>query len=163
MPRSDKFHPIWRVAALEAGYLRIIVVAAAIGFVTGASTTSTLLEESPEGSFRNIGRSDNDAWQYLTSPSIEPESRVKAPLTNSAPVPTQGLPSAALPESQKSGNVLEEQSGKEQQPEPQATINGQTNSEQHCNVAVCGQLYQSFRLSDCTYQPYSGPRRYCER
>lgn len=33
-----------------------------------------------------------------------------------------------------------------------------------CNIPVCEQFYQSFRASDCTYQPYSGgPRLYCER
>jgi 1A family penicillin-binding protein len=33
-----------------------------------------------------------------------------------------------------------------------------------CNVPACEQFYRSFRLSDCTYQPYSGgPRRICER
>jgi penicillin-binding protein 1A len=32
-----------------------------------------------------------------------------------------------------------------------------------CNVPVCEQYYHSFRDFDCTYQPYWGPRQYCER
>jgi len=33
-----------------------------------------------------------------------------------------------------------------------------------CNIAVCEQFYNSFRASDCTYQPYwGGSRRRCER
>jgi penicillin-binding protein 1A len=33
-----------------------------------------------------------------------------------------------------------------------------------CNVPVCEQYYRSFRVSDCTYQPYwGGPRQYCAR
>lgn len=33
-----------------------------------------------------------------------------------------------------------------------------------CNVPACEQFYHSFRVSDCTYQPYSGgPRRICTR
>jgi penicillin-binding protein 1A len=33
-----------------------------------------------------------------------------------------------------------------------------------CNVPACERFYHSFRLSDCTYQPYwGGPRRICER
>jgi len=32
-----------------------------------------------------------------------------------------------------------------------------------CNIPACEQFYQSFRASDCTYQPYSGPRQYCNR
>ena len=31
-----------------------------------------------------------------------------------------------------------------------------------CNVAVCAAAYRSFRESDCTYQPFGGPRRLCE-
>jgi hypothetical protein len=30
-----------------------------------------------------------------------------------------------------------------------------------CNVQVCASAYASFRASDCTYQPYDGPRRAC--
>jgi penicillin-binding protein 1A len=32
-----------------------------------------------------------------------------------------------------------------------------------CNIPDCQRDYQSFRVSDCTYQPYSGPRELCER
>jgi hypothetical protein len=31
----------------------------------------------------------------------------------------------------------------------------------HCNIQMCGQAYSSFRASDCTYQPFDGPRRVC--
>jgi hypothetical protein len=31
-----------------------------------------------------------------------------------------------------------------------------------CNVAVCAAAYRSFRESDCTYQPFGGPRRFCD-
>lgn len=31
-----------------------------------------------------------------------------------------------------------------------------------CNVPACEHYYSSFRGSDCTYQPYSGPRQRCE-
>ena len=32
-----------------------------------------------------------------------------------------------------------------------------------CDVHGCSAAYASFRTSDCTYQPYEGPRRICER
>ena len=32
-----------------------------------------------------------------------------------------------------------------------------------CNVQACSASYQSFRASDCTYQPFDGPRRLCTR
>ena len=40
------------------------------------------------------------------------------------------------------------------QPAAQQTANS-------CNVQACGAAYQSFRASDCSYQPTSGPRRAC--
>ena len=30
-----------------------------------------------------------------------------------------------------------------------------------CDVQACSRAYKSFRESDCTYQPYSGPRQLC--
>jgi hypothetical protein len=34
----------------------------------------------------------------------------------------------------------------------------------YCDYQVCARAYQSFRASDCTYQPYSGSsRRLCEK
>jgi hypothetical protein len=30
-----------------------------------------------------------------------------------------------------------------------------------CNIDACSQRYSSFRSSDCTYQPFGGPRRTC--
>lgn len=32
-----------------------------------------------------------------------------------------------------------------------------------CNVRACQRAYRSFRASDCTFQPYSGPRKLCEK
>jgi membrane peptidoglycan carboxypeptidase len=34
---------------------------------------------------------------------------------------------------------------------------------QSCNIRACTQNYRSFRVSDCTYQPYRGQRRICEK
>lgn len=31
-----------------------------------------------------------------------------------------------------------------------------------CDVTACAAAFASFRASDCTYQPYTGPRRMCE-
>lgn len=32
-----------------------------------------------------------------------------------------------------------------------------------CNVRACSRAYRSFRASDCTFQPYEGPRKLCEK
>lgn len=31
-----------------------------------------------------------------------------------------------------------------------------------CAIDACGSAYRSFRASDCTYQPFNGPRKVCE-
>jgi hypothetical protein len=32
-----------------------------------------------------------------------------------------------------------------------------------CDIRACADAYQSFRASDCTYQPFNGPRRLCDK
>jgi hypothetical protein len=32
-----------------------------------------------------------------------------------------------------------------------------------CDIDACANAYRSFRVSDCTFQPYEGPRRLCTR
>ncbi|MBB4480065.1 1A family penicillin-binding protein [Rhizobium etli] len=44
----------------------------------------------------------------------------------------------------------------------EAVVNGQ-GAPQSCNITACSRSYRSFRPSDCTYQPYSGGRRLCEK
>jgi len=46
-----------------------------------------------------------------------------------------------------------------QAPEP-ATVQQVSNN---CDAQACGAAYQSFRASDCSYQPSAGPRRACTR
>jgi len=36
-----------------------------------------------------------------------------------------------------------------------------TASNNRCDVPACAGAYKSFRASDCTYQPFDGPRRVC--
>jgi hypothetical protein len=33
----------------------------------------------------------------------------------------------------------------------------------HCHVRICAEHYSSFNPTDCTYQPFDGPRRLCEK
>lgn len=46
-----------------------------------------------------------------------------------------------------------------------ATVADQSGEQtpNHCNVQACASAYHSFRASDCTYQPYEGPRRLCTK
>ncbi len=38
----------------------------------------------------------------------------------------------------------------------------QAGGGRQCDVPACASVYHSFRASDCSYQPYFGPRRACE-
>ncbi|WP_077967232.1 PBP1A family penicillin-binding protein [Ensifer adhaerens] len=42
------------------------------------------------------------------------------------------------------------------------TLDGQA-APKSCNITACSRTYRSFRSSDCTYQPYYGGRRLCEK
>ena len=54
-------------------------------------------------------------------------------------------------------------------PQPAAEVPAQPSADQtaeapHCDYLACARTYQSFRPSDCTYQPYSGAsRRLCDK
>jgi membrane peptidoglycan carboxypeptidase len=39
----------------------------------------------------------------------------------------------------------------------------QISTPPQCNIQACSRAYRSFRSSDCTFQPYRGPRRICEK
>jgi len=44
--------------------------------------------------------------------------------------------------------------------EPSAALNARA---QTCNINACAAAYGSFDASDCTYQPFDGPRRACTK
>jgi len=44
---------------------------------------------------------------------------------------------------------------------PEPDTQAQPNA--RCNVNACAAAYGSFNASDCTYQPFNGPRRLCEK
>ncbi|MGH6743152.1 MAG: PBP1A family penicillin-binding protein [Bradyrhizobium sp.] len=46
---------------------------------------------------------------------------------------------------------------------PEEDLDEPPNPNGACDIAACSQTYQSFRPSDCTYQPYNGPRQFCTR
>jgi penicillin-binding protein 1A len=45
-------------------------------------------------------------------------------------------------------------------PEPSLPVTG---TQSQCDQRACASEYSSFRASDCTYQPFDGPRRLCEK
>ena len=54
----------------------------------------------------------------------------------------------------------------ENAPENEAATSVDTQGDgepRECNYRACARAYRSFRSSDCTFQPYRGPRRLCEK
>ncbi len=43
-----------------------------------------------------------------------------------------------------------------------ATPVAATAAPNHCDIPACASAYRSFRASDCSYQPFDGPRKLCE-
>ncbi len=49
------------------------------------------------------------------------------------------------------------------EPPPAAPEQAAAAAPPQCDVAACAAAYGSFRASDCTWQPYDGPRRLCTK
>jgi hypothetical protein len=48
-------------------------------------------------------------------------------------------------------------------PQDLATRPDAAATNNRCDVQACSSAYNSFRASDCTYQPFEGARRFCEK
>jgi hypothetical protein len=48
-------------------------------------------------------------------------------------------------------------------PEQTATQPPAESEQPKCDIDACAAAYRSFRASDCSWQPYEGPRRYCDK
>jgi hypothetical protein len=83
-----------------------------------------------------------------------PQAPVQAPpqpaAQTTAPAPAQPTVAAVAPQPQVQAPAQPMQTAAKQAP----------NS---CDVQGCASAYQSFRASDCTYQPMEGPRKFCEK
>jgi penicillin-binding protein 1A len=81
--------------------------------------------------------------------------------------PTKGITGGALPAQiwRRFVSVATPLMGRPKAPDavaatPPATASPSTSEQ--CDQAACAARFNSFRSSDCTYQPYGGPRRLCE-
>ena len=79
-----------------------------------------------------------------------------------APTPAPEAPPAA--QTTEPGAVVTPEPGAIIAPEPDTTPAPPAATPPRCNVAACAAAYpRSFRESDCTFNPSSGPRRVCEK
>jgi len=155
LARERDFHPIWGAAAPPLDLVRVILVAATIGVFAGGVATSSLVGERSSQPSRNISASDNRPQATSQSPLVRrvPTETIKLQPAESRPPPIEDTsPERSAIDPDNKSRSLEAQAQTPEQPAPEG-----------CNVSLCEQRYQSFRASDCSYQPYGGPRRSCNR
>ena len=109
----------------------------------------------PSGRLRLSSRNDRRCFARTTtachqrpvettgSASAEPQR----PQSNPAPTPSTA-PAPA-------------QDTRKSEPQIRAASLSSAESANRCDVRACASAYKSFRESDCTYQPFSGPRQLC--
>lgn len=49
------------------------------------------------------------------------------------------------------------------QPAPAAPTAVAESAQPKCDIAACSAAYHSFRAIDCSWQPFDGPRRFCDK
>jgi hypothetical protein len=84
---------------------------------------------------------------------VEPIRHQATPAQAATPAPPvaqqPAAPAPQPPQTSAQGPEQGETQGRQQAPS--------------CNVDACAAAYRSFTASDCTYQPFDGPRRLCTK
>jgi hypothetical protein len=115
------------------------------------------------------------AMQASASP---PRPKVEGPSAALSPVypkklePAQQTPATettgASPQAGDSGKAANAgppdgaQNAQAYAPQPKQNESA-TPANNRCNIQACASAYKSFNASDCTYQPFDGPRRVCTK
>ncbi|MGB8235794.1 MAG: BA14K family protein [Pseudolabrys sp.] len=111
------------------------------------------------------------------SDTPQPAESVGAKKSQAAPTDTSpsSIPAAAPPQntSAETTGVATREEGLRQAEAGAMTANRATERQEpvavstspnnRCDIQACANAYQSFRASDCTYQPFEGARRFCLR
>ena len=139
--------------------------------VKGQSTDLTpVYPKNPE-----TRQSDDTVHHALAKPPVAQQppaaDAFTANVTQAEHQPAAATKDAAPPAQQADGSTggRAPAYAAESPPAPAAVVapSAQTRSAaaapDRCDVQACSSAYQSFRVSDCTYKPYEGPRRTCVR
>jgi hypothetical protein len=153
LSQSSQFDPV-----VAASLVRPALVALAVGAGVGAAaTTLVFIFDRP---LHKSTVSDTSTAALATQPnstiSVQSKTvRSQSFFTDQATQNNSLVKSPDNPVAKRAESQIQN---------PQIQTLGQNSIDQpHCNVSQCESYYQSFRASDCTYQPYSGPRQYCAR
>ncbi len=88
---------------------------------------------------------------------VESQPRVVTPARPAAPAPRVAAvnPAAKPVRNAATPSVMA--------PEQTATPPPPESEQPKCDIDACSAAYRSFRASDCSWQPYEGPRRFCDK
>jgi penicillin-binding protein 1A len=108
-----------------------------------------------------VGNDDDSPMNRVVGGTL-PASIWKQFMTEAAALP--GGNGMQVATSSASGATEDAGNPPSQSSEDQSALPGSSadSAPSWCNVKACNSNYHSFRASDCTYQPWSGPRRICE-
>lgn len=163
-PRPTRVSPTAPIAAPSRGLARPAIIAVGVGaFLGGAAIAFFDLHRSLAND-----RAAADAIQPNAAIAVQTEAvKSQSVATEPKAVPTEPVQSqafAAEPKIKDKATATSSDNAGTGRAEAQISPDGQPASAlPGCNVSLCESHYQSFRASDCTYQPYSGPRQYCAR
>ena len=152
-------HPVWGLALPSRGTTRMSLIAAAAGACVGAAAMLNRPSFDPaisagDAAWRPAIQSAEPTSESTSAPTSVRTEVIKPPPSSAG----QKIQSNSLAASADGNSPVQRA---EVQP---PSTNGQSSSEQAgCAVSLCERSYRSFRASDCTYQPYGGPRQYCTR
>jgi hypothetical protein len=154
------------VAALSRGLVRPAIIAVGVGACFGGAATALFHLHRPATNYSTAAQ----ATPPNAAIAVQTEAvKSQSPAAEPKAVPTVTVKSqafAAESKIQDKSAVTSSPSADTRRAEAQIPTDGQMSPIQppaHCNVSLCESYYQSFRASDCTYQPFSGPRQYCAR
>lgn len=148
-------------AVAAPSLVRPAFAAIGIGACIGAAATSFFLfERELHRPLHASSVSDKSTAALATQPSsaisVQPKA-VKSQLFSAEQTPS------AEQNNQNTSFARSSDNADAKRAEMKIQALGQVTDQPRCNISLCESHYQSFRASDCSYQPYLGPRQYCDR
>jgi hypothetical protein len=134
--------------------------AAAPAETVGATPASTAAGTAPPISpSPEFGATQTAAAPQTNAQTSQLATQLAVPAASAAPAAATAAPAPAAPP--QAAAVPASTPAK---PAQAATVQAASvQAPNHCDVAGCSAAYQSFRASDCSYQPMEGPRKFCEK
>jgi hypothetical protein len=148
LSQGSHFQPVASASLVGPAFVAI-AVGACIG--AAAVTSFFVFDRAPRDSTVSQKTTAADAIQPSSMIGVQPKA-----------VKSQSFPAEQTTQNNSRVTSSDDPDAKRMEAQTQS-LGGNSANQPRCNVSLCESSYQSFRTSDCTYQPYSGPRQYCAR